>query len=218
MGGWCLLSPYYGQVQRRSIICIIKEEHVKRNKQPGGINAAYNRKTMLYRQFSQIGKKANALNDRWAKTIHKGKKKTTKKITSRHIRNSNSFNTHLSAHYVLALSRGYRSKEATKVLQCIHSSGTHRTLNGESARKTIKEVVRLEVTGRVFLDHQGSWVSTSDTWMKSSQPHEGLEDREGLQSLEDCRRGESQCGWGEWASRCGKLKCAQCEEEGNERF
>ena len=140
MDGWCLLSPYYGQVQRGSVICIIKEEHLKRNKQPGGINAAYNRKTMLYRQFSQISKKANALNDRWAKTIHKGKKKKLRKS-----RPTTLGTPTLSTHTWVPTTcqhcpRGYRSKEATKVLQYIHSSETHRTLNGESARKTIKEV------------------------------------------------------------------------------
>ena len=105
-------------------------------------------------------------------------KKTTQKITFHHIRNSNAFNTHLSAHCVLAVSPRVQKQRGNRA-PAIHSSGTHRTLNGESARKTIKEVkrlevTRLEVTGRVFLDHQGSWVSTSDTWMKSSQSHKGL--------------------------------------------
>ena len=87
-------------------------------------------------------------------------KKTTQKITFHHIRNSNAFNTHLSAHCVLAVSPRVQKQRGNRA-PAIHSSGTHRTLNGESARKTIKEVkrlevTRLEVTGRVFLDHQGS--------------------------------------------------------------
>ena len=82
------------------------------------------------------------------------KKKTTKKITFHHIRNSNSFNTHLSAHDVLTMSPRVQKQRGNKA-PAIHSSGTHRTLNGKSARKTIKEVIGLEATGRVFLD-QGS--------------------------------------------------------------
>lgn len=52
-------------------------------------------------------------------------KKTTKKITFHHIRNSNAFNTHSSAHYVLAVSLRVQKQRGNKA-PAIHSSGTHR--------------------------------------------------------------------------------------------
>lgn len=166
---------------------------------------------MLYRQFSQIDKKANASNDRWAKTINT-EKKPTKKITFHHIRNPTLFNTHLSAHYVLAMSPLH--KQRGNKAPAIHSSGTHRTPNGKSARKTIKEVIGLEVTGRVFLDHQGSWVSTSDTWMKSSQPRRSRKAEKGLWSLEELQEGgQSQSGWSELSLTAWETEMKRLSEQ-----